>query len=161
MKKLKLYFDTNVVGYLDEPTSPKEMAETHDLWDRIKNDEFEIILSEVTLDEINAIKNQDKLRKLTGFLEEIKYSRIDVNDEIIRLADLIKSTGILISDNEENDRKHIGCALFAGADVLISFNFKHVVNITTIREVKAIAIREGYKMVDIISPIMFNAKGGN
>ncbi|MCL1826867.1 MAG: PIN domain-containing protein [Candidatus Cloacimonetes bacterium] len=161
MKKLKLYLDTNVIGYLDEPASPKEMAETHDLWDRIKNEEFEIVLSSVTLGEIYATTNLEKRGILSAFIGEIHYSEVAVNDEIKRISELIKSAGILISNNETNDRLHIGCALFTGADVLISFNFKHVVNISTIREVKIIALREGYKMMDIISPIMFNIKGEN
>ena len=62
MKKLKLYLDTNIIGNLDEQGNPKEMAEAHTLWDMIRAGEFDVVISEVTLDEITANKNIDKLK---------------------------------------------------------------------------------------------------
>ena len=89
------------------------------MWDRIRNNEFDVILSEVTLKEIYAITNPEKRKKLTNYLNEITSIELNVNDEIRRIADLIKTAGILTANEETNDRLHIGCALYAGADVLI------------------------------------------
>ena len=54
MKKLKLYLDASAIGYLDEQTSPVEMNDMLLLWEAIKEEKYEVALSEITLDEINA-----------------------------------------------------------------------------------------------------------
>ena len=135
------------------------MAETHALWKRLKLGEFDVVLSEVTFNEIHSNLNIDKVRKLSDFLLEIHYERINVDDEVRRIADVLKKTGIIPSDKHQNDRLHIGCALVSGANVLLSMNFKHLVNVQTIMGVKGIATIEGYTSIEIIPPIMLLGKG--
>ena len=159
MKKLKLYLDTSAIGYLDEQACQDEMNDMLSLWEAIKEGKYEIVLSEITLEEINAIINTDKLNTLIKYLAEITYETIQVNDEINRIADLVKSNKLLISDKHQYDRLHIGCAIVAGCDILVSYNFKHLVNVKTIKGVRGIASLSGYNSIDIMTPAMFAEEG--
>ena len=159
MKKLKIYLDTSAIGYLDETTSPKEMNDMLSLWDKIKQNEYDVVLSEITLIEINANKNPEKVKTLARFLSESSYDTFEVNDEVKRIADLVKNNGLLASDKHQNDRLHIGCAVVSGCDILVSLNFKHLVNVKTIKGVRGIASLGGYGNIDIVPPSMLIEEG--
>jgi len=152
MKKIKIYFDTTVVNNLDEPSMPEEMAIMQTLWGLIKQGIYDAVLSNVTLNEVNATKDLEKLARLQNYLTEIPYEVIHTDDEIEHIADVIFKSGLLISEKKRNDRLHIGCALVSRADILLSNNFDDIVNAKTIMGVRKIAIVEGYGFIEIFSP---------
>ena len=160
MKKLKIYLDTCVIGNLDEQGDPKVMAEAHTLWEMIKAGEFDVVVSSVTLDEINDIKNLDKIKILYDYLSEITFEKIMFNDEIEHIADIVKNSGLISSEKKLNDRRHIGGTLVSRADILVSTNYKDLVNATTALGVKKIALVEGYGFVEIYPPSMLINNGG-
>jgi predicted nucleic acid-binding protein len=51
-----------------------------------------------------------------------------------------------------NDLRHVAVATVARADALVSWNFKHLVNLKTRRTVHATNLRLGYPLIDIVSP---------
>ncbi len=51
-----------------------------------------------------------------------------------------------------DDCRHIAAAILTGCDFIISWNFKHIVNVKTIRGIKAILTYEGYKDLMIYPP---------
>ena len=69
----------------------------------------------------------------------------------MELAQKIVDMGIL-RPKSYDDSQHIAAAVVNGCDCIISWNFKHIVNIKTIRGVRAITELEGYKRIDIINP---------
>lgn len=50
---------------------------------------------------------------------------------------------------------HIALATINRADFLVSWNFKHIVNIERIRGYNSINIKNGYKQLEIRSPTEF------
>ena len=128
------------------------MRDTHKLWDEIKNGVYDIIFSDIVIEEIMRCP-QPKLDKLLGFLAEIEYQRIDSNDEIEEIAAQIIRLKIL-KEKSIDDCMHIGTAIVSGCDYLISWNFKHMVNVKTIKGVRAITNLLGYNSIDIIQPTM-------
>jgi len=157
MRKLKLYFDTSAIGVLDEQTSPAEMGDMQALWKRIKQGEFDVVLSRVTLDEIYAIGNEDKLNTLINYLAEITYETIEIDSEVERIAALVKTNQLLISDKHQGDRLHIGCAIVSNSDILVSYNFRHLANVRTIKGVRGITNLAGYKYIEIMPAAMLIA----
>ena len=154
MDRMKLYFDTSAIGFLDEPANPKEMADMHSLWEKLKDEEYEIFLSMVTIQEINDNKNKEKVRILYEYLAQIKYTTLEFTDEVVRIADLVKKSGLLTLDKHLNDRFHIGFAIVFGMDFLISMNFKDLANASTNKSVQRITLSEGYGSILIIPPVM-------
>ena len=48
---------------------------------------------------------------------------------------------------------HVAAASIAGADLLLSWNFKHVVNYNRIQKYNAVNLLNGYQPIDIRSPM--------
>jgi hypothetical protein len=74
--------------------------------------------------------------------------------EVEDLAQEFISLGILTETNLD-DCKHIAVAMLANCDIIVSWNFKHIVNYKTIEGVKLIAGIKGYKDIVILCPSMF------
>lgn len=159
MRNLKIYLDTSAIGYLDEKTSPAQMSEMLALWDEIMKGRYDVVISDVTLNEIYGNKNFEKVEILAQYLSKIKYDMITVSAEVEHIAALIKGKGLLISDKHHNDRLHIGCAIMAQCDILVSLNFKHLVNVTTVHGVREITSLGGYRSIDIVPPVMLIESG--
>ena len=159
VKKLKLYLDASAIGYLDEQTSPNEMNDMLALWTEIQQGRYSVILSEVTLNELNANKNRKKVNILINYLADISYNIVKVDLEIERIAELVKTNGLLLSDKKRNDRLHIGCAIVSGCDILVSYNFKDLANVMTIKGVRGVSSISGYGNIDIVPAAMLIGKG--
>jgi predicted nucleic acid-binding protein len=160
MKKLKIYLDTSAIGYLDEEASPKEMSDMRELWKLIRYGEYSAVISDITLDEIRQNKKASKVETLLNYVAEISYSRISINDEISKIAEMVRQNGLIAADKHYNDRLHIGCAINSECDVIVSMNFKHLVNVVTIRGVRAISILESNRSIDIVSPASLRYREG-
>ena len=149
MRKLKVYLDTSVISYLSQEDAPGRMKDTLELWKDFVNGKYDIYLSQVTLDEIEKC-SESKRNKLYDYLSDIEYTKLEINEEIIELAQKIIDMGIL-RPKSFDDCQHIAAAVVNACDCIISWNFKHIVNIKTIRGVRAITNLEGYKGIDIIN----------
>jgi predicted nucleic acid-binding protein len=149
-KKLKIYLDTSIISYLDQQDVPERMAETHTLWDKIKAGRFDVVLSTVTTREIDDCDEQ-KRNTLYEYLAEIHFSTVEVNERVMEIAGRIVNFGIL-KQKSFDDCQHIAAAITSGCDIIVSWNFKHIVNVNTIKGVKAITALEGYKDILIYSP---------
>ena len=158
MSKLKIYLDTSAIGYLDEISSPVEMNEMHELWKLIKNGEYSAIMSPIVIDELMANLNTTKRDLLLGYLTQIEYTMIEITDEVQKIAQSVILNGVL-TDKNYNDCLHIACAITSRCDCLVSYNFKHLVNIQTIKGVRAISNLHGNGNIDIVSAITLIQKG--
>ncbi len=58
----------------------------------------------------------------------------------------------VVGQTSIDDCRHIACGTIAKVDYLVSWNFKHIVNIFRIRGFNSINLRKGYKTLDIRSP---------
>ena len=150
MRKLKVYLDTSVISYLDQDDAPERMQETQALWKRFEQGEFEVYLSQVTLDEIERCP-ESKKNILYDYLGRITFTTLEVDEESTRLTRMIVGLSIL-KQKHVADCQHIAIAVANGCDLLLSLNFKHMVNVKTIRGVRAVTNLEGYKGIDIVIP---------
>jgi predicted nucleic acid-binding protein len=158
VKKLRIYLDTSVISYLDQRDAPERMAETHRLWGKIKAGEYEAVISDVDFLEIEKC-HEAKRNTLLDYLKEIEYTVVEAqgNEQAVKIANRIISLGIL-REKSFDDCQHIAAAIMSGSDVIVSWNFKHIVNIRTIKGVRAITTLEGYKDILILDP--FSLVGG-
>jgi len=60
-----------------------------------------------------------------------------------------------------NDAYHIALATVNRLDVLVSWNFKHIVNFDKIKLFNSVNIRLGYPTIDIRSPLEFTGDENN
>ncbi len=156
MKKLKLYLDTSVISHLDAPDVPDRMLDTQRLWEEIKSGVYDVIISDVVIDEIMRCP-QPKRNNMLAFLAEIDYRRVSGSDEIDEIAAQIIQLGVLKEKNRD-DCIHMGTALASQCNYIVSWNFKHMVNVKTIRGIRAITDLFGYTSIDIVQPTMLVEK---
>lgn len=58
----------------------------------------------------------------------------------------------VIGNKQIDDAHHVAIATIANADLIVSWNFKHLVHIEKIRGFNAVNIQQGYKPIEIRSP---------
>ena len=58
----------------------------------------------------------------------------------------------VVGPGSRADAQHVALATVAQADILVSWNFKHIVNVKRIRGYNSINIKQGYQSLDIRSP---------
>lgn len=76
---------------------------------------------------------------------------LSVDEEIDRLADKYIAEGIIPAVYRD-DALHIALASVKGLDILVSWNFKHLVKHKTRVEVTGVNTLLGYKAIDICTP---------
>ncbi len=157
-RKLKVYLDTSVISHLMQEDVPEKMADTRKLWGMFQNGVYDVCLSTVTLQEIDDC-SEPKRSDLLAYLSKIEYETFEVTDEALRVAHQIISMDILTKKSFD-DCQHIGVAVVNECDCIISWNFRHIVNIKTIRGIRAITNLEGYKQMEIWSPsVLLESEG--
>lgn len=148
--KQRIYIDTSVFGgYFDE----EFMEHTIPLFDRIYSGDYVILYSTVTQEELENAP--EKIKDLVKKIKVEQTEFIETTDEAIDLA----SEYILekvVGKTSFADCLHIALATINRADFLISWNFKHIVNIERIRGYNSINIKNGYKQLEIRSPREFS-----
>jgi predicted nucleic acid-binding protein len=150
MKKLKIYLDTSVISHLLHDDVHEKQEYTRKLWERIKNGEYDVYISSVTIYEIEQCK-EERRTKLINFINEINTTVIDLEDEQRELAEKIIELGILTRKSLD-DCYHIACALTSNCDIIVSWNIKHLVNYRTINGVRGISQIKGYNPIGIYTP---------
>ena len=159
MKKLKIYLDTSVISHLDAPDAPKEQADTRKLWKAVQGGEYEVFLSPVVMVELEECA-EPKHTVMLDRLSEIDYSELQASDEVLELAAQYLKAGIL-PPRSARDRQHIAYACVHSCDMVVSWNFKHMVNVKTISGVKGVNALAGYKEMPIYTPTMLISGGAD
>ncbi len=159
MRKLKIYLDTSVISYLHQEDTPERMAETLKLWRQFEAGRFDVFLSRITLEELERCP-EPKRGLLYDYLNKIQYFLLEVSEETLSLAQKIVDMGIL-TQKSFDDCQHIAVAMVYGCDCIVSWNFKHIVNIRTIRGIRAVSDLEGYKGIEIVAPAVLLEEGEN
>jgi len=144
MKKLRIYIDTSVIGGCFDDEF-KDISNR--LFASFQNDMFIPVVSETVIDELtNAPEHiQDKIKELDNLLI------FENTTEVIDLAQKYLDINI-VTEKYYDDALHIASATVNKVDVLVSWNFKHIVNLNRIHLFNSVNLREGYSVLEIRSP---------
>jgi len=75
-----------------------------------------------------------------------------VNSDAVELAQEYIKAGAL-GKASRNDAFHVAVATVTGADLILNWNFKHIVNYDRIRQFNSVNMLQGYRQIDIRSPL--------
>lgn len=146
MHKQRVYIDTSVIGgCFDE-----EFAE----WSNLLFEEFIAgkkiaVISDVVLEEL--IEASDNIKNVLNKISPANLEIIYRNTEAEELsAEYIKANAI--SPKFTDDAFHVALATISRVDVLVSWNFKHLVNYNRILKYNSINLTNGYKIIEIRTP---------
>ena len=145
MKRLRIYVDTSVFGGCFDPEfAAWSTALMHDF----RDDRYTLIVSEVTMAEVAMAPMQ--VQDLLGELVPIADA-LSVTQEVLELLRAYESHRVL-APRFRNDMLHIALATVAEVDVLVSWNFRHIVRLDKIRLFNGVNLELGYKPLTIYSP---------
>jgi predicted nucleic acid-binding protein len=145
MKKLRIYIDTSILGgYFDDEFN----VDTKLFFDEILRGEYKLVISDLTVREL--VNAPERVRTLLRDLK-IDFEVITVTQETIDLATLYINEKV-VGQTSMDDCIHIATATIHKLDLLISWNFKHIVNVIRIRGYNSINLRNGYSTLEIRSP---------
>lgn len=143
----RVYIDTSVIGgCLDD-----EFA----LWSKLLFEEFRsgikiAVISDLTLRELEEAP--EEVRKILFELPSDNVEYVFLDESVISLADTYIKQGV-VSDKYFIDAQHIALATIERVDVLVSWNFKQIVNLDRIRKFNAVNLMQGYQLLEIRSPL--------
>ena len=146
MKTLRIYIDTSVLGgYFDSEFE----RDTKMFFSKIRKGEYKIVISDLTERELlNAPEN---VKSLLKELKLFDYEFVPVTNESVNLANLYINENV-VGRTSFDDCIHISTATINKVDILVSWNFKHIVNIKRIRGYNSVNIKNGYQTLEIRSP---------
>lgn len=146
MKVQRIYIDTSVIGgCFDEEFAPWSNGLMKDF--RMGN--FRPVISDVIASEIEPAPK--RVRERYDELRDYGAEFAEVTDEALNLADVYQDRKI-VPPNYYGDGLHIAVATVCEADMVVSWNFKHIVRFEKIRKFNAVNQELGYKQIEIRSP---------
>ncbi len=150
MKKPKIYLETTIMNFYFADDALEKKEDTHKLFKEISQGKYKAYTSMSAIREINNAPEDKKI----VLLELIKKYNIEVLEdepEAEKIADIYVKESV-IPEKYVIDGLHIALATVYDMDIILSWNFKHIVKRKTILMTSVINKREGYKAIDIYSP---------
>jgi len=145
MKKPRIYVDTSVIGGCFDPE--------FELWSNglvedFRQGRFALVLSDVTATEIEPAPRVVR----------------ELHSELLSIAEILTVTeeaSVVLAAYEEhkvlgphfrNDMLHIALATVGAVDVLVSWNFRHIVRLDKMQQFNGVNLERGYRALAIYSP---------
>ena len=142
----RFYFDTSVFGGIYDIEIE---AETTLLFEKVILGQIKCIYSNLTESELtNAPEN---VRSYFENIPDKCKEKVLVTPEALKLAQTYVDEKV-VGETSLDDCIHIATATLNKVDMLISWNFKHIVNIYRIRGYNSINLRLGHTTLEIHSP---------
>ena len=146
MKRPRVYADTSVIGgCLDDEFAADSMS----LVQLVRDDKMILLLSDLLADELAAapVELQELLDGLpAGSVEQVLRA-----EESEQLRDAYLRAQV-VGPSHAADAHHIALATVARADLLVSWNFRHIVHWEKIRFFNAVNLQQGYSSIEIRTP---------
>ncbi len=142
---LKVFVDTSVLGgCFDEAFKKKSQS----FFGEVKAGRFKVVVTRTVMDELEGAP--EHVRKFVD--ELVGHIRVlDVSEEMVALQNAYIDAGIL-GRSSLDDAEHIAAASIEAVDLMVSWNFKHIVHFDKIRAYNAINVLRGYRDIDIRCP---------
>ena len=144
--KPRLYFDTSIFGGIyDEEFH----LETEKLFEMVSVGEIICVYSDLTLTELENAPEQVKIHFQKLLSSNIE--KVEITEESFLLAEQYIEEKV-VGRTSYDDCLHIATATLNKVDYLVSWYFKHIVNVFRIRGYNSINIKNGFGQLDILSP---------
>ncbi len=147
MDPLRIYIDNSVVGGChDEEFDEESIA----LFDMAREGKVVLLVSDLVLKELGPAPPE--VREVLPSLPQGAIERVDTTEEAEALRDAYLAAGV-VGPARTRDALHVAIASVAEADMIVSWNFKHIVHHEKIRGFHAVNMLKGYPLIGIHSPL--------
>jgi len=144
-RSIQVYADTSVFGgVFDEEFSEASSV----FFEQVRSGRFRLAVSPVVEEEVIA-GPPDVRAFYESILSSIEMLR--VSDEAVRLQEGYLAAGV-VGPRSAADALHVAVAAVAGCQMIVSWNFRHIVHYDKIPLYNAISVRQGYLPIGIHTP---------
>lgn len=109
-----------------------------------------LVISELTVLELENAP--EPVKKILHDVPEAHIETVLVSPDVEELAAAYIHEGA-IGEKMRVDALHIALATIARVDVLVSWNFRHIVNLRRIHLYNAVNLKQGFPLLEIRSPL--------
>jgi predicted nucleic acid-binding protein len=146
----KIYLETTLFNYYFDKDRDAH-ADTVKLFMEIAEGKHDAYTSSAVIEELTKAP-AEKSTAMLALVGEYGITVLQVPEEANDLADIYVSEGI-IPEKYRMDGVHIAVATVNDLDVIVSMNFRHIVKLKTTLMTRAVNILNGYRPIEIISPM--------
>nr|VFJ67444.1 MAG: Predicted nucleic acid-binding protein, contains PIN domain [Candidatus Kentron sp. DK] len=142
---MKIYADTSVFGGVFD----EEFAEdSRRFFEDLKAGKFDLVVSALVEEEIESAP-----RRVRAYFDELSSLAeiAEIGPEVLDLRDAYLSAGI-VTRKSMDDATHVALATISGCEMIVSWNFKHIVHFQKIPKYNAVNTLNGYHSVNIYPP---------
>lgn len=146
LRRLLIYADSSVIGGCEDP---EFAAGSLALWQRFAEGTHTLVLSTHTLRELVQAPAAVRAR-----VDQVPTDHMIVlpdSEEAFSLADAYIQRGI-VGPGSHSDALHVALATVGRVDILVSWNFRHIVNLSRVRLFHSVNLERGYSLIEIRSP---------
>ena len=146
MTKPRTYVDTSVFGgCLDDEFAQWSLA----LMDEFKGGRMICVISDITEKELELAP--DEVRAILRDLPTGSVERVRLTEDARELVAAYLQSDVLHT-KFLNDAAHVAVATLSHVSAMVSWNFKHLVNLAKVRRFNAVNLRLGHGMIEIRTP---------
>jgi len=147
MFRPRIYVDTSVIGGCFD----NEFEEySNQLFEEFIKGERKLVISDLVLFELEGAP--ENVKEVLNKVTENNIEYVFINEESVTLTNAYLKEGV-IAENSLSDARHIAIATVERVDVLVSWNFKHIVNLNRIHLINSVNLKLGYPILEIRSPM--------
>jgi len=146
MKPLRIYLDTSVFGGCFDKEFSKESVK---LFAAVREGRLKIILGGLVGLELRGAPLV--VRDLVKSFSPEQVEEVEFSQEAEELQKAYLEAGIL-TPNSAMDAGHVATATVYRADAIVSWNFKHIVQLEKMKLYNQINLKNGYGFLQIVSP---------
>jgi len=146
MRRQRIYIDTSIVGGFFDAEFEED---TKLLFQRLENREVTFVISDVLTGELQNAP--ERVRNLLANYDDKCFEKVPLTVEARELADAYIAENV-VGRTSLDDCRHIALATIHKVDVLASWNFKHIVNLTRIKGYNGVNLKNDYTTIEIRNP---------
>lgn len=143
---MRIYVDTSVFGGCFDPE--------FEVWSNLLMDFFKMGKYKAVISEVSEFELKYAPAHVKQILSEIPGKNIEVA-KLTNEAKLLSESYLkekIVTKKSMADTQHIAIATVQNVDLLVSWNFKHIVNYDRIRLYNAVNLKYGYRILEIRNP---------
>ena len=142
----RVYIDTSVIGGCFDA---EFNVDSNALIEEIRNGEKIAMISDILLFELEEAP--EEVKKVIDDISEEHKEYVSLDEGSLSLSEAYINEGA-VAEGSLSDARHIAIATVGKADVRVSWNCKHIVNIHRIHLLNSVNLKLGYHILEIRSP---------
>jgi len=142
----RIYVDTSVIGGCEDE---EFSIHSRRLMSAFVRGDLKLVLSDLTLSELALAP--EPVRAVLVTVPDSHIEVVQLTSAVEELARRYLAEGILPASMLA-DAQHVAIATIAQVDALVSWNFRHMVNLPRIHRYHAVNAKLGYPTIEIRSP---------